>query len=282
MSDEANATGKMRRWCSPRRTLLVCVASWLIAAVAGASDHLAKLEEEVRQLRSEIQEIYELRSALVSKISDSPSEAAPGGRSLQTSGGEDERAQISWDGQTLNFESTAEGKSTKVSILGDLNITGDIYLNGELLQPTAAPTVTLSPSPGPCTPTATSSTSWNIAGSYSPTGGDYSSRWASGRGPENTLDGTDSGNAFGAWLGYADAAEEKYLVYDLGSVVPITGIQIGNGGVGDGDATYGVQETLLQSGTSLTGPWTTESTFTGASRAANRTRCVCFAFNVPV
>ena len=95
-----------------------------------------------------------------------------------------------------------------------------------------------------------------------------------------TLDGTDSGNSLNAWLGYADEAE-KYLIYDLGSVVPITGIQIGNEGGDGNDATYGVQETLLQSGTSLTGPWTTESTFTGSSRAAGRTRCVYFAFTCP-
>ena len=77
-----------------------------------------------------------------------------------------------------------------------------------------------------------------------------------------------------------DDAFEMYLIYDLGSVKPIQGIQIGNGGGSNGE--YGVKETGLQSGTSLTGPWTTESTFTGLSRATNRSRCVCFAFDMPV
>ena len=43
----------------------------------------AELEEEVRQLRLEVQEIR----SLVSEISNSPSEAALGRRRLQTSGG---------------------------------------------------------------------------------------------------------------------------------------------------------------------------------------------------
>ena len=158
---------------------------------------------------------------------------------------------MAWDGESLNFQSNAAGKSIKVSVLGDLNITGDIYLNGELFQ-------------AACTPVATSSTSWNDDG------GDYSSRYY--REPSKTLDGVDSGTSLGAWLGYASASE-RYLIYGLGSVIPIRGIQIDNEA-----GTYGVQETLLQSGTSLTGPWTTESTFTGSSRAADRTRCVYFAF----
>ena len=58
-------------------------------------------------------------------------------------------------------------------------------------------------------------------------------------------------------------ASEFYLIYDLGSIKPIHGVQIGNG-----QDAYGVQDTLLQSGTSISGPWTTQSTFT-VTNAAN-------------
>jgi hypothetical protein len=231
------------------------------------------LKAEVRQMQLEVQK---LRSVIVSVIgsdskSDSPNEtAAPGRRRLQTSGGGNEKAEISWDGESLNFQSTAEGKSTKVSILGDLNITGDIYLNGELLQdavPSPAPT----PAPSTPAPTCSSGTAATQSASWISDTGEYSSAVVGANVPSRTVDGTTN-----QWLGDSNVAE-IYLIYDLGSVVPIEGIQIGNG-----QDIYGVQETLLQSKTSLTGPWTTESTFTGASRAANRTRCVCFAFNVPV
>ena len=155
---------------------------------------------------------------------------------------------MAWDGESLNFQSNAAGKSIKVSVLGDLNITGDIYLNGELFQ-------------AACTPVATSSTSWNDDG------GDYSSRYY--REPSKTLDGVDSGTSLGAWLGYASASE-RYLIYGLGSVIPIRGIQIDNEA-----GTYGVQETLLQSGTSLTGPWTTRRVPSQVRRVPPTEPAVC-------
>ena len=235
----------------------LCLAA--VAAAAGASDprEMDDFKAEVQQLRSEIQE---LRSVLNSAISNSnsPSEAAaPGRRQLQTSGG-DEHAQISWDGESLNVQSTAAGKSVTLTVLGDLNITGDIYLNGNLLQtvPTSLPTSTPISLPT-STPivscsgggSVTSSTSWNSDDTA------YSSVWLTGTNyqPSNTLDGDTS--TF--WLGDMSVASEFYLIYDLGSEKTIHGVQIGNG-----QDVYGVQETLLQSGTSISGPWTTESTFT--------------------
>ena len=253
----------------------------LAVVVAWASDQqprkMEDLKAEVRQMRLEVQK---LRSVLVSAIgsnSDSPNEAAsPGRRRLQTSGGGGEMAEIAWDGESLNVRSTAAGKSTKVSVLGNLNVTGDIYLNGVLVQPAVpspaptpapnpAPTPAPTPAPNPApTPApslcvvsgpATSSTSWN---SDSAT---YSSDWYNDDswfmstlyGPGKTLDGSQSS----AWRGDAIDGGYIFLSYDLGVVQTVAGVQIANGG-----STEGVQETRLQSGTSIDGPWTTESTFT--------------------
>ena len=250
-----------------------------VIAVSGSIDSRADdLRATIRLLRSEVEE---LRFAFVaaqekhSTDSKSPSEAAPGRRRLQTSGGGGETVDMSWDGESLNIKSSAAGKSTKVPVLGNLNITGDIYLNGELFQ---SGSTTTAPTPVPVcsTVTATSDPSWNgaaIDSSYDDADNtNYAGEWHNTRGPWKTLDGDSSGSSNVRLYAY----REPYLTYDLGSVKNIQGIQIGNDG-----STAGVQETLLQSGTSITGPWTTESTFTGSSRAADRTRCLCFAFYVP-
>ena len=219
-----------------------------VVIVVGASDDpremkMKDLEAEVQQLRSEIQELISVLVPVTSNSDDSSKAAAPGRRRLQTSG-TGGTADISWDGESLNVQSTTAGKSIQMSVLGDLNITGDIYLNGVLVQPTPAPTY--------CSATSTSDTSWN---SDSTT---YSSTWVWGYGgPANTLDGDDSSQ----WLA-STSDTEFYLIYDLGSNKPIHGVQIGNG---DGDV--GVQDTLLQSGTSISGPWTTQSTFTVTNSA---------------
>ena len=60
--------------------------------------------------------------------------------------------------------------------------------------------------------------------------------------------------------GSTSDTSEFYLIYDLCSNKPIHGVQIGNG-----VDTTGVQDTLLQSGTSISGPWTTQSTFTNSA-----------------
>ena len=134
-------------------TALVCVAG----TSAPRETKMDDLKAGVRQLRSEVQE---LRSKLVSAISNSdpPSEAAAPGRSLQTSGAGGS-VSFSWDGESLNIQNSAAEKSIEMSVLGDLNVTGNIYLNGNLmrsapeptLNPTTAPTVTTAPTPKPTT-----------------------------------------------------------------------------------------------------------------------------------
>ena len=252
------------------RCVLVALA---VVIVVGASDDpcemkindlddLVDLDAQVQQLRSEIQELRSVLVPVTSNSDDSSKAAAPGRRRLQTSGA-GETADIRWDGKSLNVQSSTAGKSIQMFVLGDLNVTGDIYLNGNLVQPTPAPTYTVCSSA-----TSTSDTSWN---SDSTT---YSSPWygadPTSYGPASTLDGKLTGNG---WLGCVgppssnvcgdDVISERYLIYDLGSIKPIHGVQIGNG-----DNAYGVQDTLLQSGTSISGPWTTQSTFT-VTNAAN-------------
>jgi len=224
------------------------------------------LDAQVQQLRSEIQELRSVLVPVISNSDDSSKAAAPGRRRLQTSG-TGETADISWDGESLNVQSSTAGKSIQMSVLGDLNITGDIYLNGGLVQPLVQPT----PAPTPCSATSTSDTSWNSDSPYVDSSATstpdtaYSSSWYAAYGPASTLDGEFTGNG---WLGCVDAgvcgdvSSEHYLIYDLGSIKPIHGVQIGNG-----DNAYGVQDTLLQSGTSISGPWTTQSTFTATNSA---------------
>ena len=225
------------------RCVLVALA---VVIVVGASDDpcemkINDLDAQVQQLRSEIQELRSVLVPVTSNSDDSSKAAAPGRRRLQTSG-TGETADIRWDGKSLNVQSSTAGKSIQMFVLGDLNVTGDIYLNGGLVQPTPAPTY--------CSATSTSDTSWN---SDSTT---YSSTWAGSNGPARTVDGNSDPNSL-YWLGSMSEASEFYLIYDLGSIKPIHGVQIGNG-----DNAYGVQDTLLQSGTSISGPWTTQSTFT--------------------
>jgi len=210
------------------------------------------LDAQVQQLRSEIQELQSVLVPVTSNSDGSSKAAAPGRRRLQASGTE-ERADIRWDGKSLNVQSSTAGKSIQMSVLGDLNITGDIYLNGVLVQPTPtpAPTYTVCSSA-----TSTSDTSWN---SDSTT---YSSTWYLTYGPADTLDGKACASCASQWLGDMSEASEFYLIYDLGSIKPIHGVQIGNG-----QDEYGVQDTLLQSGTSISGPWTTQSTFTVTNSA---------------
>ena len=160
------------------------VALAVVIAVGASDDsremEMEDLEAEVQQLRSEIQELRSVLVSVTSNSDDSSKAAAPGRRRLQTSG-TGGTADISWDGESLNVQSTTAGKSIQMSVLGDLDITGDIYLNGVLIQPTPA-----------CSATSTSDTSWN---SDSTT---YSSTWVSGYSPANTLDGGLTGA--GQWL----------------------------------------------------------------------------------
>ena len=217
------------------------------------------LEAELRLLRAEVEELRSVAIALMKDddptYSDSPSEAAPGRRRLQTSGGGGETASISFDGMSLKIQSTATGKSTKVAVLGDLNITGDIYLNGALVRGPTTPEPTTTPAPTP-TPTCSGGGSPFVMADASWIGDttDYSSTFHQTYPPSTTLDGIIAANT--GWLGYA-SNDENWLIYDLGSNRYINGVQIGNG-----QTTSGVQETLLQSGTSMSGPWTTEATFT--------------------
>ena len=256
---------------------LAALAALAAAVVTGSNDQqprsVAEMTSEVQELRSSVQE---LRSVLLAAIerdsnSDPTKAAAPGRRRLQTSG-EGETVNIHWDGESLNIQSSVAGKSTKVSMLGDLNITGDLYLNGILKKETGmpSPAPTAVPTPAPTAdPIAAPTTfadrcgasysepSWTFgtaasASSTTGTSTTYCSDCHPSYAEYNSLDGNQNSQV----LIYVTAGY-GWLAYDLGSSTTINGVQIANG-----QGTYGVQETFLQSGTSISGPWTTQATFT--------------------
>ena len=258
---------------------LAALAALAAAVVTGSNDQqprsVAEMTSEVQELRSSVQELR--RSVLLAIERDSNSDptkaAAPGRRRLQTSG-EGETVNIHWDGESLNIQSSVAGKSTKVSMLGDLNITGDLYLNGILKKETdmPSPVPTAVPIPAPtavpiAAPTtfadrcgaSYSETSWTFgtaAGSSTTTTTTASTTYCSDCHPSyhqyNSLDGNQGTQC----LIYVTAGY-GWLAYDLGSSTTINGVQIANG-----QGAYGVQGTLLQSATSISGPWTTQATFT--------------------